>query len=126
LIIQFSAELRRAWQFPTFATAGLKRGETSLKTLGQFSMQAQEDLEVAITVEEQDNESIYCMITMQVNIPSRGGWPNLADIQVILKRDQEILASQVTDAYGEVVFEKIHPTDLTQLVFEITPEQQAM
>jgi hypothetical protein len=122
LIIQFSAELIRAWQPPTFA-AGLKKSETSPPTLGQFSMQTKEDFEVTITAERKRNDPTHCTMTVQVNIPSRGGWPNLAGTEVSLKRDQEILAMQITDAYGEAIFEKVAIADLAQLAFEIAPGQ---
>jgi hypothetical protein len=120
LIIQFSAKFFSAWQPPTFAAAGLKRSETSSKTLSQFSGQLQDDLEISATVEQERKDPAYCTITMQINIPSRGGWPNLAGLEVTLKRDQEIIATQVTDAHGEVVFERIKAVDLDQLVYEIT------
>lgn len=120
LIIQFSAELIRAWQPPAFA-AGLKKSETSPPTLGQFLVQTKEDLEVTITAERQRNDPTHCTMTVQVNIPSQGGWPNLADTEVTLKRDQEVLAIQFTDAYGEAIFEKVATIDLAQLAFEITP-----
>lgn len=124
LIIQFSAEFFRAWQPPPFVAAGLKRSETSSKTLSQFSGQLRDDLEISVTVEQERKEPAYCTITMQVNIPSRGGWPNLAGLEVTLQRDQEIIATQVTDAHGEVVFEKIGVADLDQLVYEITLEER--
>jgi hypothetical protein len=122
LIIQFSAELIRAWQPPTFA-AGLKKSETSPSTLGQFSVQTKEDLEVTITAERQRNDPTYCTMTVQVNIPSRRGWPNLADTEVTLKQGEQLSTTHLTNAFGEVIFEGIATADLAKLSFEITPEQ---
>lgn len=123
LLIQLSDELIHAWQPPAFAAAGLKQAETSARTLGQLSVQPHKDLEVTITAEQQRSDPVHCTITVQVNLPSRGGWPNLARTEVTLKRNQETLATHMTDAYGEAVFEKIATADLPQLSFEIAPRE---
>ena len=61
------------------------------------------------------------MVIVEVSIPSRGGWPNLADTNVTLKRDDLELETQLTDAFGKAVFEGICTDDLAHLVFEIKP-----
>jgi hypothetical protein len=61
-----------------------------------------------------------CTVIVKVNIPSRGGWPNLAGTEVMLKRGELELDTQTTDAYGEAVFERIATDDLAHLIFEIT------
>jgi hypothetical protein len=125
LIIEFSAELLRALQSPAYkpayARAGLK-SEKSSRTLCKLSLkEAVEDLEVAITAEETRDDPSRCIVIVEVNIPSRGGWPHLADTEVVLKRDKRELETQRTDAFGEAVFEGIATNDLAHLVFEITP-----
>lgn len=125
LIIELSAELLRALQSPAYqsayATAGLKSDKSS-RTLCLLSLkEAVKDLEVTITAEETRDDPTRCTVIVEVNIPSRGGWPNLADTEVVLKRDERELETQRTDAFGEAVFEAIATDDLAHLVFEITP-----
>jgi hypothetical protein len=125
LIIEFSAELVRTMQPPThqlaYATARLKSGRSS-RTLCQLSIkEAVKDLEVAITAEEAREELGSCTIIVEVNIPSRGGWPNLANTEVTIKRGKMELETQLTDAFGQAVFDGIATGDLAHLVFEIKP-----
>jgi len=122
LIIEFSAEILRAFQMPVYqpayATAGLRA--RSPRTLCQLSLkEAVKDTEITITAEEKRADPTRCAVTVKVAIPSRGGWPNLAGTEVILKRDELQLDAQTTDAHGEAVFEGIATDDLAHLVFEI-------
>jgi glutaredoxin len=125
LVIEFSAELLRVLQSsayqPAYATVGLKSKKSS-RTLCQLSLkEAVKDMEVTITAEETRDDPSCCTVIVEVNIPSRGGWPKLADTEVVLKRDEQELETQLTDAFGEAVFEGIATDDLAHLVFEITP-----
>ncbi len=127
LIIRFSAELMRTLQStayrPAYAVAGLKSAEGQ-RILCQLSLkEAVEDLEVTITVEEARDAPTNCTIIVTVNIPSRGGWPNLAGTRVTLKRGEEELETQWTDAFGKAVFGSISTDDLQHLMFEITSLQ---
>ena len=125
LIIEFSAELLRTLRLPPLQPAlAMTRSESSesQRTRWQFSLEgAVEDLEVIITAQESRGDPAHCQVIAQVDIPSQGGWPNLADTEVTLKRDDEQLDTQVTDAFGKAVFEGIAAVDLAHLVFEITP-----
>lgn len=124
LIIEFSAELLRALQPPAYqpAYATIRRKSEKSRTLCQLVLkEAVKDLEVTITAEETRDDPSHCTVIVQVHIPSRGGWPNLADTEVVLKRDERELETQLTDAFGEAVFEGIATDDLAHLVFEITP-----
>jgi len=128
LVIAFSAELVRALQLPAYqpayAAAGLK-SDKSQRILCQLSLKAAvEDLEVTITAEERRDDQTRCTVIVEVNIPSRGGWPNLSGTKVTLKRGELELATQLTDAFGKAVFEGISTDDLGHLVFEITPRNQ--
>lgn len=123
LIVELSAELLHALQLPAYqpayATARLK---SEKKTLFQLALkEAVKDLEVTITAEETRDDPTRCTVSVQVHIPSRGGWPNLADTEVTIKRDEQELETQRTDAFGEAVFEGIATDDLAHLVFEIAP-----
>jgi len=124
LIIEFSAELVRALQPPAYQPAhAMVKSPKSSRTLCQLFLKKEvgEDLEVTITAEEMRDDPALCTAFVEVNIPSRGGWPNLANTEVTLKRGEVELETQLTDAYGEAIFEGINTDDLAHLVFEITP-----
>ncbi|MFQ5872673.1 MAG: hypothetical protein ACE5JL_02580 [Dehalococcoidia bacterium] len=124
LIIEFSAELVRALQPPAnqIAYAAVKKSDRPSRVLCQLSLkEVNEDLEVSITAEEMRDDPTLCIVTVEVDIPSRGGWPNLAGSEVALKRGEQELETQLTDVFGEAVFEGIGIDDLAHLVFEITP-----
>ena len=59
------------------------------------------------------------MLTVDVNIPSRGGWPELAGSRVTLRRNDIKLATQETDAFGKAVFEGIAIAELPTFVIEV-------
>lgn len=122
LFIQFSAEFIRAWQSPTYGAAGLKTAASLPGTVGPVMIKAHTDLETSMTIEPQRHDPNSCTLIVQVNIPSRGDWPNLADIEVTLKQGQYLLATRLTDAYGEVIFEGIATANLAQLTLEIAPD----
>ena len=80
-----------------------------------------DDFEAVIIVDTSRKDPTHCAITVEVNILSRGGWPNLANTEVKLKQNEVVLATQVTNAYGRTVFSNITTDELTKLNFEITP-----
>lgn len=120
LVIQFSAELIDLFRSPAYAMPGLKKADSE-NILYQFYWQEkmEDDLEVSVTAEEVPGNPTYCTLTIEVNILSRGGWPHLADTEVTLKRDDLKLKTDLTDAFGYVVFEGIALEDLSRLIFEI-------
>ncbi len=125
-MIELSTELVRALRPPSLqpALTGLK-SDVSQRVICQISLkEAVKDLEVTITAEEKHSDPTCCTVIVQVNIPSRGGWPNLGGTYVTLKRGEQELETQQTDAFGKTVFEGIHTEDLGYLVFEITPRNQ--
>lgn len=128
LIIEFSADLLRALQppisRPAYATTRVK-SDQSRKTLCQFSLkEIVDDLEVKISAEETREDATHCTVIVEVNIPSRGGWPHLADTEVTIKRGERDLETQFTDAFGKAVFKGIASEDLAHLVFEINPGER--
>ncbi len=86
--------------------------------------EAVEDLEVTITAEEAREDMAYCTVMVEVDIPSRGGWPNLADTEVTIKRGESEPETALTDAFGKAVFTGIATTELAHLVFEINPGER--
>lgn len=125
LIIQFSAELINSWQPPAFATTGLKKTGTSSRILYQYALKEEvEDREITIIAKEKRNDPAHCTVMVEVNIPGRT-WPDLAETEVILKHGEQVLEAQLTDAFGQVIFEGVSIADLARLVFEITPGDTA-
>jgi uncharacterized protein YbaR (Trm112 family) len=123
LIIRFSADFLRTLQppalQPAYGMARVKAGEPP-RVLWQFNLRV-EDLDVTIIAEEKQGDPTHCRVMVQVSIPSRGGWPHLIDTEVTLKRDEQTLQTQLTDAFGNVVFKGIDVDDVAHLVFEVAP-----
>jgi hypothetical protein len=122
-VIEFSAELIRSLQSaaapPAFATARHKSTQAPA-VIYQFTLNdAADDLEVVMMAERARNTPDRCTVTVDVNIPSRGGWPNLAGTRVLLRRQGLLVAEQLTDAYGKAIFSGIMIDDLSLLVCEI-------
>jgi hypothetical protein len=128
LIIEFSADLLRALQPPAYQPAYAPvraKSDQSRKTLCQISLkEAVEDLEVTITAEEAREDTVYCTVMVEVDIPSRGGWPNLADTEVTIKRSESEPETYLTDAFGKAVFTGIATDELAHLIFEINPVER--
>ncbi|RIK38368.1 MAG: hypothetical protein DCC55_21360 [Chloroflexi bacterium] len=128
MILEFSADLLALWQPPALAPAysGLKAGEAA-PILARFTIEEHErDLIATVTIRAEGAEGENagrCAIEVAVEIPSRGGWPNLADIPVMLKRGDEPLARSFTDAFGKVQFTGIARGDLPQLSIEVDPSE---
>lgn len=117
----FSTLLQPPGIQPAYTTA--RRGaEPSAQVLGQLSLiEAGQDLEITLMAEPKRGDSTACTLIVEVNIPSRGGWPHLGNTEVVLKRDSAILAARSTDAFGKAVFEGITLVELPLLAFELTP-----
>jgi hypothetical protein len=63
-----------------------------------------------------------CTLAVQVEIPDRGGWPNLGGTEVTLKQGACAPRQEWTDAYGEAVFERVAVENLAGLVIEVLPD----
>lgn len=126
LLIQLAEGTIRALEQPAPrpAYAGVKSAEAR-RTLGQFSLEeAVEDLALTLKVEESRDKAERCTVIITVDIPSQGGWPNLAGTRVTLKRGEKELATRWTDAFGTAVFESVQKADLAHLTFEIAPQRE--
>lgn len=123
LIVQLSDELIQAMRPPGLraATAGLKAGPSRGELFELVIGKAGGDLSVTITAEEEPGDPDRCALVVSVDVPSRGGWPNLAGSRVVLRRQEQELERQRTDAFGQVVFEEVEVRDLGRLAFEIAP-----
>lgn len=124
LVVQFSTELVHGLTPLVPQPAYIARQKSSLSSaiLYQFILKdAIENLKVTMTVEQEHDNPDRCRVIAEVNIPSRGGWPNLGGIVVILSRDEQVLETQMTDNFGEAVFEGIAIADISHLTFDIKP-----
>jgi hypothetical protein len=117
LVIQLTADLLRSRQGPTWQPGYLKSGRAPVldyRLAGEV-----DDLNVHITAEPAPRDPQRLTVAVAVDIPSRGGWPNLAGSLVTLRRGDEVVEEQETDAFGKAVFEGVPVQDLPDLVFEI-------
>lgn len=106
------------------AYGGKRRSGKSGKTLLKLELkEGVEDLEVTVTAEEQQNDPRRCTVIVEVNIPSRGGWPNLGDTKVSLKEGTE-LQTRLTDAFGKAVFENVSTEALSNLDLKVIPRSE--
>lgn len=118
LVIQFTAELLAGLQGPALQPALLKGATPAALTYDLTD--AMDDLHVRIEAEPQRRNPQQMTIEVEVDVPSRGGWPHLAGSVVTLRRGADLIDEQETDAFGKVVFEGVFIEDLPQLSFEIT------
>jgi len=128
LVIEFSADLLRTLPPPpspsAYATVRTKSGQ-SRGTSFQLSLKGEvDDLNVTITTEKSRKNEAYCNLIVEVDIPSRGGWPNLADTEVTIKRGESEPETNLTDAFGKAVFTGIATDELALLIFEINPGER--
>ena len=108
LIIQFSAELLRGLQMPSLQPSYLKSGAPQPLTYALTG--AVDDLDVRVNAEPARNDPARYEVEVEVEIPSRGGWPNLAGSVVALFVEDEEVDRQETDAFGKALFEDV-PAD---------------
>jgi hypothetical protein len=121
LVVTLSDELVRAAQPLTPAVAGLKSTDRSGPMLLLSVPDAAVDLHVTITAEQVRNNPARYSAGVMVVIPSRGGWPNLEGSEVALRQGEQIIETQITDAFGKAIFAEFTKEELGQLAFEIKP-----
>lgn len=118
LVIQFTADLLRSLQGPAWQPAYLKSGRApalDYRLTGEVA-----DLNVHITAEPAPGDPQQLIVEVGVDIPSRGGWPNLAGNLVTLRRSTgDVIEVQETDAFGKVVFEHVPAAELPYLAVEV-------
>jgi hypothetical protein len=82
---------------------------------------APENLETTITIDEREDEPESCTLTVEVRIPSRGGWPNLAgsEVRVAIPGRDELV--RLTDAFGRVAITPVTRDEIASLTLTIVP-----
>lgn len=122
LVIAFSEQLLGAFQPAPSLAEGPVRSEPEAEQRRELVVdQSAEDRLVTISAEPKRGASDRWVITVRVEIPSTGGWPNLAGSQVLAQVNGVTLAAQLTDPLGNAVFDDIPADSLTSLALVITP-----
>lgn len=126
LLINFSADFRRSLQQllaqPGHAAAGLKTAASAGTEVDALSIASPDhNLDVTVSFERLREQLTEVRAVIHVNIPGRGGWPNLAGSTVVLRRSDQVLATRITDAYGKAVFDGLVVAELDQLLLEVSP-----
>jgi hypothetical protein len=129
LVIEFSAGLLRSLELPagpSLATSGLKSKrpapseQPAPPDLRPFTLVGEApDRDITIAIEPATGDPARCIVTVKVDIPSRGGWPNLRGTRVAIRRGDATIDSKTTDAFGKALFEGIAAADLPHLSFVI-------
>ena len=117
LVIQWTADLLASLQGPALQPAMLKSGAPA--GVRYELAGAVDDLAVRIEAEPQRGDPQRWTVEVEVDIPSRGGWPHLAGSIVTLRRGDETLGQQETDPFGKAVFENVSTAALPQLSFTV-------
>jgi hypothetical protein len=123
LLITLSEDLLHILQPPAsqfaFSAFPHKAGASPIP-LWQIALDKElDDLAIRVLAVQMPDDLRHCMLAVDVNIPSRGGWPELAGSRVTLRRNDIELAMQETDAFGKTIFEGIAIADLPTLVIEV-------
>ena len=125
LVIAFSSEIVRTLRMPSqqpLPTRSGARSEATTPGVYRYALiDAVEDLDVTITAEQLRTDPMRCTVTIEADIPSRGGWPHLAGTEITLKRSTGELETRWTNAFGMVIFEQLPLDDLSLLSFTIEP-----
>lgn len=120
LIIQFSDELLRSLQGPALQPSTLKSASAQavqVAVAGEI-----DDLNVHVSAEPTARDPRLIDVEVEVDIPSRGGWPNLAGSVVTLFVEGDAIDRQETDAFGKALFENIPADVLPRLSILIEAE----
>lgn len=119
LIVQFSEELVRSLQGPALQPSYLKGDAPQPLTIAVDD--EVDDLAVRISAEPARRNVQLYGVEVDVDIPSRGGWPNLAGSVVTLSIEDAEFDRQETDAFGKALFENVPADALPGLIFTVAP-----
>lgn len=126
ILVHFSEELLAAFQ-PPMQLAGVKSGDDEGGELRfRYVLQREvnnvdNDVDIEILARTSRLDPGSCNISVSIDVRSRNGWPNLSGSEVLMRRSDDSIDTQTTDAFGKVLFRNISERELPQLTFEITP-----
>jgi len=118
LLVALSADLLNSFQ-PSPQTSYLKTTVRELFTIQ--SPNIADDLTVTISAHTVRRNPEQCTLAITADIPSRNGWPNLGGTTVTLLLEEEEAATELTDAFGTVVFTEIACTSLAKAQLLVHP-----
>ena len=123
LVIEFTTELLQSIRPLDLQTSLVKSNQgANVNNMYHYILKDQVDnLNVEIGVKPHQDNPQQCHVAAWVGIPSREGWPNWKNSRVEMKMEQEVLQSQLTDAFGRVLFDPVELANLPRLTFEVTP-----
>lgn len=123
LVVELSDAVARALQPAQPQPAqSFTRAAQGAANAYHFSLENQlADLNFRLTIEREQSVGDQCQVIVEADIPSRGGWPNLADTIVNLKQADTVVQSRLTDAFGRAVFPAVAINQLPTLQVEVIP-----
>lgn len=123
LVVDLSDAVMRALQPAQPQPAqSFTRAAQGAKNVYHFTLENQlADLNFRLTIEREQPVGDQCQVIVDAEIPSRGGWPNLADTIVNLKESDTVVQSRLTDAFGRAVFPAVAVSQLPTLQVEVIP-----
>ena len=123
LIIQFSEELLRSLQGPALQPSYLKGDAPQPLTIAIDD--EVDDLAVHISAEPTRRNVQLVDVEVDVDIPSRGGWPNLAGSVITLSIEDAEFDRQETDAFGKALFEGVPREDIPAVTVVVDPRRMS-
>jgi hypothetical protein len=123
LVVDLSAAVQRLLQPPPLQPAySFVRAGQGEQNEVHFSLENQlADLNLRLTIAREPATGDQCQVMVEAEIPSRGGWPNLADTIVNLKQADMVVQSCLTDAFGKALFPAVAISQLPTLQVEVIP-----
>lgn len=120
LVIRLSEAVLRSLQPPVLQPAYLKSGPSSIVFELPLT-EAGADLKFALSARQNAHYQDALDLIVDIDVPSRGGWPNLAGIVVSVSRGEGVVAVQETDAFGQALIEDVPADALAELTIAIGP-----
>lgn len=113
LVVSLSDDFIQSLQTPSLQATTLKSVGDDLFQLVSPAMAP--DMAVTISARAKRRQPDRYVIGIDVQIPSRGGWPNLGGSSVTLLVDGQAVETRETDAFGKVLFDGVGHADLAQV-----------
>lgn len=113
MVVTLSEEFIAALQPASPQYATLKSAGDELFRLDSPDMA--DDLTVTVSARAKRRDADQYVVSVDAQIPSRGGWPNLAGTNVTLLVDGQAVATRQTDAFGKAVFDAVARNDLGRM-----------
>lgn len=104
---------------PSLSPAGLKSEPAGAAVAAAQLADTMPDLQLQLVLERSSASARRLLVT--VDIPSRGGWPNLGGSEVTLLDGAKEVAGAITDSFGTAVFAELSDAELGRLTLAVRP-----